>query len=152
MSNVIENICRLRDIIENKDYKRLAYSRKIMTSIFEEIHRHLGRKAQDYKYELDFTAQDLRELAQDIRNMFKRWDNVMCPEKNIKELTKNMKDNTIDFDSFSKKVIPYMEYRRDNVYALIELLSLLEYHSVYLYYLELASNDEFAIKCTQRLT
>ena len=85
MSNLLDNICKLRDILENKDYKKLGYIRQLSQAIFDGIHINIKRKATDYKYELDFTAQDLRETARAITDTFKRWDNIMCPDKNIKK-------------------------------------------------------------------
>ena len=86
MSKIIDNICKLRDILEYKDYKKLGYIRQLCQSIFDEVHRNMARKASDYSYNLDFTSQDLRETAQAISDTFKRWDNIMCPEKQIKKL------------------------------------------------------------------
>lgn len=151
MSRIIDNICKLRDILEYKDYKKLGYIRQLSQSIFEEVHRNMARKAEDYSYELDFTSQDLRETAQAISDTFKRWDNIMSPEKQIKKLLKSVKDGKLDLNPFTEETIPIMAYRRDNVQVLTELRSLLEYHSVFLYFLEEASHDELALKCTKRL-
>lgn len=151
MAKITDKICELRDILENKDYKKLIYSRKLIQDIFNEVHRQMGKKSLDYKYELEFTSQDLRELAQDISSTFKRWDDKLCPEKNIKGLLKTVEGGKLTFEPFTKEVTPYMEYRRDNVQILTELRSLLEYHSVFLYFLEEASNDEFALKYTKRV-
>lgn len=116
----------------------------------EEIHRHIAKKAKDYNYELDFTSQDLRELAQDIHSLFKKWDTALCPEKNIKKLLKNMKDNQIDINPFYEQAIPIMTARTENMQALTELLSLVEYHATFLYMVEEASNDKFALEYTER--
>lgn len=151
MSNLMDNICKLRDILENKDYKKLVYSKRIIETIFEEIHRHMGRKSLDYKYELDFTSQDLRETAQAISDTFKDWNNLLQPEKNIKLLLKNVENGKLNFDKFTNEVLPIIEFRRDNTQLLTELRSLLEYHSVFLYFLEEASQDKFALTYTKRL-
>ena len=151
MSNLIDKICKLRDILENKDYKKIVYCRKLIQDIFEEIHRNMARKAEDYSYELDFTSQDLRETAQAITDTFKRWDNIMCPEKNIKKLIKNVENGKLNLDIFTNETVPIMAFRRDNTQVLTELRSLLEYHAVFLYFLEEASQDKFALKYTKRL-
>lgn len=151
MTRIIDNICKLRDILGNKEYKKLIFSQKLIKDIFGEIHRQMAKKSVDYSHELDFTSQDLRELAQDIANTIKRWDDKLCPEKNIKALLKTVKDGKLSFEQFTNDTLPYMEYRRDNIQLLIELRSLLEYHSVFLYFLEEASNDRIALTCTERL-
>ena len=151
MSKIIDNICKLRDALASKEYSKLIFLRPLFQAVFDEMHRHLVRKTKDYSYNLDFTSQDLRELAKDIRSLLKKWETEMSPEKNIKALYKSVKDQRIDFDSFTKAKVPIMAARRDNIQMLYELLNLAEYHSVFLYYLEIASSDEFAMNYTERL-
>lgn len=161
MSNIIDNICKLRDLLNNKDIyyisQKLCFYRGIIQAIFDEVHRNLSRRTYQYQYEdncthkLDFTSQDLRELANDIRNVFKKWENIMNPEKNIKALQKTVKDGQLDMREFTETRTKIMAARRDYTQVLTELLNLIEYHSVFLYMLEIASNDEFAIKYTERV-
>ena len=151
MAKITDKICKLRDILENKDYNQLKYSQKLIADIFSEVHRNMARKSVDYSYQLEFTSQDLRELAQDISATFKRWDDKLCPEKNIKALLKTVSGGKLSFEHFTNETIPYMAYRRDYIQILTELRSLLEYHSVFLYFLEEASHDEFALKYTERV-
>lgn len=161
MSKIIDNICKLRDLLENKDIyfisRKLGFYRGIIQAIFDEVHRNLAKRTLEYeqsdevKHELDFTSQDLRELAQDIRNVFKKWENEMNPEKNIKALLKTVKNGKLDTRPFTETKTKIMAARRDYMQPLMELLNLIEYHSVFLYMLEIASNDEFAIKYTERL-
>ena len=136
MSKLLDNICKIRDILEYKQYNKLGYIRQLSQSIFDEVHRNIKRKATDYSYQLEFTSQDLRETSRAISDTFKRWDNIMCPEKQIKKLAKNTEDNKVDMNPFFTEVIPIMQYRRDYTQVLTELRSLLEYHAVFLYYIE----------------
>jgi hypothetical protein len=152
MSKLIDSICKLRDILENKNYSKLGYCRQLSQTIFDEVHRNIKRKFEDYNYSLDFTSQDLRETAQCISDTFKRWDNIMNPIKQIKKLEKSVKDNRLCMQAFYDETIPIMQYRRDYGQVLTELRSLLEYHAVFLYYLEEASGDEFALKYIERIT
>lgn len=161
MTKLIDNICALRDVLQTKNIyelsKKLYYKRGLIQSIFNEVHRQLAKKSEEYDelkgtdYDLSFTSQDLRELAQDIRNVFKKWDTEMNPEKNIKALKKSVKDGVLNTKEFTETKTQIMKARRDHTQILTELLSLLEFHSVFLYYLEIASKDEFAIKYTERL-
>lgn len=156
MSKIIDNICKLRDILEidvlkEHNYIKLNKQRKLFQSTFEDIHKHLSRKTKDYSYELDFTAQDLRELAASIRSVLKHWETLMSPEKNIKALKKLVDDGKLNLEVFTNSKIPILAARRDNVQMMYELLNLCEFHSVFLYYLEYASNDRFAIEHTERL-
>lgn len=156
MSKMIDNICKLRDILEfeilkDHKYEKLVYKLPLVRSVFNEMHRHLARKSTDYSYELDFTAQDLRELSASIRAVLKHWETLMNPEKNIKALKKQIDNGTLCMEDFTNAKIPIMAARRDNVQMLYELLNLCEFHSVFLYYLEYASNDRFAIEHTERV-
>ena len=85
MSKLLDNICKIRDILEYKQYNKLGYIRQLSQSIFDEVHRNIKRKASDYSYQLEFTSQDLRETAQAISDTFKRWDNIMNHEKKTKK-------------------------------------------------------------------
>ena len=165
MTRLLDTICKVRDILHIKDLnelnRKLAFQRGAFKTIFNGIHKNVSIRSDEYQHDiavdspnarqLDFTSQDLRELAQDIRNVFKRWDNAMNPEKNIKALKKKVEDGKLNFAQFTADKTKIMAARRDYTQELTELLNLVEYHSVFLYYLEIASNDEFAIKCTERL-
>lgn len=151
MTKLLDKICKIRDLMVSKDFSKLKFYNMQMGQLKEEVHRQIRKKATDYNYELDFTSQDLRELSSDIRKCLKRWETAMNPEKNIKALLASIEDKKINLDPFYNKTIPIMIARTENIQALIELLNLLEYHSVYLYMLEEASNDEFALKYTERL-
>ena len=93
MTQVIDKICKLRDAVTCKNDNKLIFLHGIVDKLCDELKRHLQKKVDNYSYELDFTSQDLRELAQDIRSMFKRWDTIMNPEKNIKHIYKNGQKN-----------------------------------------------------------
>lgn len=151
MSRVQDKICFIRDLVISNDFAKLKFHKMTMLNLKEEIHRHVAKKTNDYNYQLDFTSQDLRELAQDIKSLLKKWETKMCPEKNIKKIQKDVIENKIFLDPFYNEVIPIMIARTENIQPLTELLNLIEYHAVFLYFLEEASNDKFALEYTERL-
>lgn len=151
MSNLLDQICAMRDLVTSKEYNKLKFYKMKILQLKEEIHRQVKKKAEDYSHELEFCAGDLRELAQEINEMLNDWQKIMFPDDNIKSIYENIKDNQIDLQSYQDTVIPIMKTRTEAMQALIELLNLIEYHAVYLYYLEIASNDEFALKYTERI-
>lgn len=150
MTKLIDKICKVRNLVTSKDYGKLKFYNMEILKLKEEIHRHIAKKTKDYNYELDFTSQDLRELAQDIHSLFKKWDTALCPEKNIKKLLKDMKNNQININPFYEQTIPIMTARAESTQALTELLSLVEYHATFLYMVEEASDDKFALEYTER--
>lgn len=152
MTQVIDRICKLRDAVTSKNDNKLVFYHGIVDKLADELKRHLQKKVDDYSYQLDFTSQDLRELAQDIRSMFKRWDTTMNPEKNIKHIYKNdVKGEHLTLQPHFDKVLPVITARRDNTAKFTELLSILEHFGVVLYYFEIAAEDEFATNYTERL-
>ena len=151
MTNLLDNICQIRDLLVSGNYGRLKMYKMKFCRLKDEIHRQTRNKALDFKHELDFTSQDLRELAEDIRNLLKHWADVMNPETNIKALAEATKDGKIMLEEFPPKVIPIMQARTETIQPLIELLNIVEYHAVYLYYIEEASNDRVALNFTERI-
>lgn len=151
MSKLLDKICALRDLIADKKYSKFKFLKMDLLQLKEEIHRQMSRKATDYSHQLDFTAQDLRELAADIRNMLKEWSDIMDPDENIKAIHTNIKDGVVNINPFMDKVVPIMSVRTISMQPLIELLNLVEYHAVFLYFVEIASEDELALKYTERV-
>lgn len=157
MTKLLDRICELRDILEQKKYNELGRARMLCDSLFKELHLHMTRKSKDYSYELDFTSQDLRETAKAISDTLKRWEEIMNPTKQIKKLAKDAllikeeNKKVINLNNYMTEVLPIMRYRRNYAPMLTELLSILEYHAVFLYYIEDVSNDNFAINFTERV-
>ena len=149
MSKLLDKICILRDIIADKKYDKLRFHTATMLSLKEDIHRQLKKKEVNLEHEIDFTSQDLRELAQELRQTLKYWDDIMCPDDNIRKI--KVTNKIIDMTEFSNTTIPVMVARSDSIKSLIELLNIIEYYAVYLYYVEIATNDELVLKCTERL-
>ena len=90
MTRLLDTICKVRDILQIKDLnelnRKLAFQRGAFKIIFNGIHRNVSIRSDECQHDiavdspnarqLDFTSQDLRELAQDIRNIFKCLYNI----------------------------------------------------------------------------
>lgn len=148
MTRLIDNICKLRDILENKQDSKIVFSHKLMHDLIEEISRQAVKKARDYDYQLAFTSQDLRELAKDIRDTLKRWSDAVIPEKLIKKYGKVKTE--IDLTDMTNTLDKILRYRADNIEILTQLQGICEGQGAILYFLELASQDDTA-KLTERL-
>lgn len=140
MTNVIDNICKCRDLLEG-DLNKLPYALRVFNMTIDDIHRNIRRKGQDNKMSLDFTSQDLMEFAQDIRKVLDGWEDAMDPEKNIKGLLKEVKDGKLSLIEFCDVKTKVISLRATCIEMLVRTLSILEYHAVYLYFLEETSND-----------
>lgn len=53
-------------------------------------------------------------------------------------------------DNFYKRVIPIMTARTGSIQAITEFLNIVEFYATFLYIVEEASNDKFALKYTER--
>lgn len=153
MSNMstIDCICHIRDILEYKQYDKLKASRCHFEKLFKSVHRDVKAKTENPKLELDFCAQDLRELAKDISDTLKRWDHELDPERNIKKLKKQITpDGKLDFNDYFNNFIRNARLRCDHIQILTELRNIIEHHAVYLYWLEEESMDPFALQYSKR--
>lgn len=147
MTKLLDNICKLRDILEYKQDSKIVFNHKLIKDLTEELTRQAIKKAKDYSYQIEFTSQDLRELAKDIRDTFKRWENKVNPEKIIKSFRGKTE---IDLSEVNNTLNEYLRYRTENADVLMRLLGICEGHGIILYFMELDSNDEMA-KLTERL-
>jgi len=147
MTKLLDKICYLRDILESKNYEKLKFCSGVINQLIEELNRQARKKAKDYSYEIDFTSQDLRELAEDIRNTFKRWENETIPEKVIKKFKGY---NELDLSEINENMSKYFNLRITNILPLTRLLCLCEGFGTILYFMELDADDEVA-KLTERL-
>ena len=147
MTKLIDKICFLRDLLEQKQDEKLIYNHGVINSLIDEITRQAVKKARDYNHEIEFTAQDLRELAEDIRNTFKRWDYQVNPERLIKKF-KNQTE--VDLSNVNDTLEKYLNLRTTNVLPLTRLLGICEGFGIILYFMELDADDKTA-KLTERL-
>ena len=148
MTKLIDNICKLRDILEKKQDSKIIYNHGIINRLIEDVTRQAIKKARDYNYEIDFTSQDLRELAKDIRDTLKRWSDAVIPEKLIKKYGKGKVE--IDLKEMNDKLNYYFALMTQNTLPLTRLMCICEGHGAILYFLELDADDEVA-KLTERL-
>lgn len=147
MTKTLDKICYLRDLLEKKQDKKIIFNHMVINTLIEDLTRHAKKKAENYSYEIEFTSQDLRELAEDIRNTFKRWEYQTNPERIIKKF-KGKTD--IDLSEVNKTVGEYLSYRTANIMPLTRLLGICEGFGIILYFMELDADDETA-KLTERL-
>ena len=157
MARIIREICKIRDIMISGNDKLISDPRYASASgLYEKTALKLKdvikKKVNEPDYELDITSQDLRELANDIKSVLKRWEETLDAETNIQWLlTLIDKDRKLNLQPYIDKALPTMIARVDSARYLTGLLNIAEYMAVYLYMLELNTGDEFAIKMTERL-
>lgn len=147
MSKLLDKICIIRDLLEQKQDDKIVFNHGIINSLIDELTRQSIKKANDYSHIIEFTAQDLRELAEDIRNTFKRWEYQTNPERIIKKFKGK---SEIDLGEVNKTMNIYLNLRIQNAIPLMRLQGICEGFAVILYFMELDAEDETA-KYTERL-
>lgn len=147
MTKLLDKICFVRDLLEQKQDEKLKFNHTVINTLIDDLTRQAVKKSKDYNHEIEFTAQDLRELAEDIRNTFKRWEYQTNPEKIIKKF-KNQTE--IDLSKVNDTLEKYLNLRTTNVLPLTRLLGICEGFALILYFMELDADDKTA-KLTERL-
>lgn len=148
MRNLMNKICKARDIISGKDYNKIIFYHMKFKQLAEELSRQLAKKVEGGKnYELDFTAQDLTELAEDIKMLLKKWDYATDIKRNILRIKKQAEFNVSkDLQEFAR----IMDIESHNIQSLVSLKLVAEHLAIILYFMEECYEDEFAIKYTKR--
>lgn len=155
MARTLDMLCKCRDALTKYPPERLrTYTSRgnLFDQTIDLIHRQICKKSEDKTRILDFTAQDLIEFSEDIQAVLKRWETNLNPKKNIKALLKTVVDGKLSLHDFCNRTTEIMALRRDCIAGLTRTLSVLEYHSVYLYFIEESQGDELALKCTERFS
>lgn len=147
MTKLLDKICFVRDLLEQKQDEKLKFNHTVINTLIDDLTRQAVKKSKDYNHEIEFTAQDLRELAEDIRNTFKRWEYQTNPERIIKKF-KNQTE--VDLSNVNDTLEKYLNLRTTNVLPLTRLLGICEGFGIILYFMELDADDKTA-KLTERL-
>lgn len=149
MAQVISDLCKVRDILASGEDKKIAISHIKYQQLADKIRIAINKKTVDKKYEMDITAQDLRELSEDIKKVLTRWETFL-DGKNQTSWFLNRTDNNdgkANVKCYIDTITPYLRAR----YNLVALDSLCIFTSTMLYLIEVADGDEFAIKHTERI-
>ena len=152
MSNILDKICKYRDVITSPNYDKIVFYKDKFTKLAFELQTQLVRKLDNHDYSLDFTAQDLWEFVDDINKLLKKWDYALDPKRNIKKLIKKGRETkSISLEEYAKETDCYMLYTAQNIQPLYNLKVVASRFAVVLYCMEECYNDEFAKNFTERL-
>lgn len=147
MAQVISDLCKVRDILVSDNDKKIAISHIKYLQLADKIRSIVNKKTVDKDYEMDITAQDLRELSSDIKTVLNRWETFMNGKNQTTWVIDKAVDGKINVKSYTDTITPYLRAR----FNLVALDSLCIYTSTMLYLIEIADGDEFAIKNTERV-
>lgn len=149
MATVIGDICKIRDILVSDNDRLIAVSHVKYQQLADKIRNAINKKTEEPKYEMDFTAQDLREMADEIIIVLKRWEKFLDAKNQTSWFLTKIKENDgkANVKEYIKIIVPYLRGR----FMLVALHSLCIYTATMLYLIEESDNDEFAIKYTERI-
>ena len=72
VTNLLDNICFCRDLIEKGNIKELSSKVYVFDVVTTEVKRQINKFIDDKKHELDFMSQDLYELSDEVHNFLKQ--------------------------------------------------------------------------------
>lgn len=130
VTNLIQNIGKCRYLLSKKEFKSILKNIHLFKTVYQEIMRHVDKYIQNNKYELDFTYNDIQELADEILNYIKNYQSKFTFKRFKEELLKNEIINDKVLTEFQKEKCDYMYVDRElrEVYKILSYLAL----SVYL--------------------
>lgn len=74
VTNLIDNISKCRDLMTKSELKEVVNKIYIFECVTNEVQRQMKKWLNDKAYELDFLAQDLYELSDEIAEFVKDFD------------------------------------------------------------------------------
>lgn len=130
VTNLIQNIGKCRDLLSKKEFKSILKNIYLFKTVYPEIMRHVDKYIQNNKHELDFTYNDIQELADEILNYIKNYQSKFTFKRFKEEILKNKIINDKVLIEFQKEKCDYMYVDRElrEAYKILSYLAL----SVYL--------------------
>lgn len=111
MSNLMDMLCKVRDILTTKDMDKIKNNLFIISRLSDEIRRQVKKNGVGNLKQLEFNSHDLKELSEEIMEIIK-----MCEKKiNVANMLKGLyKKDAIDdkiVNEFTNISADYMRVR-----------------------------------------
>ena len=98
VTNLLERICKARDILESKDLTKIKQSIYFFETLKNDVIRQCRKYIQYEDHELDFTHQDLKELSEEMFDIINR-----CQRMQYKQLENRLRQKLpIEIEDFNK--------------------------------------------------
>lgn len=129
VSNTLEDIGKCRDLILTGDYNEILKRIYLFEKTFNETKVQIDKYIKRRDVELDFTPEDLRELAQEIYNFIKNYQQKFLFEKLFKELSKEKLVDIKKIKEFSLKTanMMYVDRKLREAYKIFSFWAFLLY-------------------------
>ena len=89
VTKLLDNICLCRDLVTERNEQHILHKLHIFTQVTQEVKRQVLKWLDAENYELDFTAQDLYELSDEIYNFIAQNPENLTFGRMLQEINKN---------------------------------------------------------------
>lgn len=123
MSNTLDNICKIRDLITVGDYKKILAGLGLFKSTYSLVNRNIERFIKNDGHSLDFTSDDLLEMSMEVKTFLATLNNQINANKMVKEIT--------SLDRIDDMSVHAFTYKYADIFTMIAHLT--EFHNVISY-------------------
>ena len=123
MTKTLDDICKIRDLLVAKDYKKMISGLGLFRATYSSVNRNIERFIRDDRHTLDFKAQDLIDTAMECKEVLAILNNKVNANKMIKEILKPVK--------ITNETVKQFTYDYSDTFTLIAHLT--EFHNVIAY-------------------
>lgn len=108
VTNLIQLIGKCRDLLATKDFKLIKNNIYLFERTYDEAKRNIDKYTKNSQHVLDFTADDLKELSDEIYAYVKGFQTRFTYDKSLKILTKHKSIGNDEINEFVKEQCDYL--------------------------------------------
>lgn len=108
VTNLIQLIGKCRDLLATKDFKLIKNNIYLFERTYDEAKRNIDKYTRNSEHVLDFTADDLKELSDEIYAYVKNFQSKFTYDNSLKKLTKHKSIGNDEINDFVKEQCDYM--------------------------------------------
>ena len=123
MTNTLDNICKIRDLITIGDYKKILSGLGLFRSTYSLINRNIERFIKNDNYQLDFTSDDLLEMSIECKSFLSKLNNQANANKMVNEITSLERIDNASVHAFT--------YKYADIFTMVAHLT--EFHNIISY-------------------
>ena len=127
VTNLIQLIGKCRDILATKDFKLIKTNLYLFERVYDEAKRNIDKYTKNSQHVLDFTADDLKELSDEIFAYIKNFQSKFTYDNSLKKLTKHKSIGNEEINEFVKEQCDYLfvDTRLREAYKIIAYLGVI---------------------------
>ena len=123
MSNTLDNICKIRDLITIGDYKKILSGLGLFRSTYSLVNRNIERFIKNDGHNLDFTSDDLLEMSREVKVFLSNLNHQINANKMINEIT--------SLEQINDQTVHDFTYKYADIFTMVAHLT--EFHNIISY-------------------